>query len=340
MSQRNSAIPQYVREHVEEFERARNLSEPAVYASMLAHRALQDSPSEIPPALTALDARNDPAMRPFDRATNWLRKLPVNPKSFDDVFATHAAHDPTGEADRVPEQWRHHDPVTHMVEIPVLHDYPVQTRDAEHESRSAYVTAMTSLEEGRQHHPHGFTSAVPRPFIPEGRHYPSGEPESTFALKTVPREYANTDYAQSPARYLTPGQPLMNRIGRPLDDGESAYATAISHELFDEQGRLLNHLPAPVQKPQASQERLTALQAMEQFQLQEDREDREQFTPTPRAHFRPEPDQPSYAVEQSLISHAPSQGNQNHLLRKPSFNLQRIPLGPPSGPGIDNASNI
>ncbi|KAJ3864957.1 hypothetical protein EV359DRAFT_63554 [Lentinula novae-zelandiae] len=292
-SQRNSAIPQYVRERIEEFERARNLSEPAGYASMLAHRALQDSPSEIRPALSALDARNDPDMRPFDRASNWLRELPVNPKSFDDVFPTHAAHDPTGEADRVPEQWRH--PVTHMVEIPVLHDYPVRARDAEDEGRSAYVTAITSLEEGRQHHPHAFTSAVPQPFTPEGRHYPSGEPKSTFAVKAVPQEYANTDQAQSPAR-LTPGQPLMDRIGRPLDDGESAYATAISHELFDEQGRLLNYLPAPVQKPQASQERLTALQAMEQFQLQEDREDREQFTPTPRAHFRPEPGQSSYAT--------------------------------------------
>ncbi|KAJ3846452.1 hypothetical protein EV368DRAFT_89010 [Lentinula lateritia] len=299
-SQRNSAIPQYVREHIE-FERARNLAELAGYASMLSHRALQDSPSKIPPALTALDARNDPDMRSFDRATNWLRELPVNPKSFDDVFATHAAH-----------------------------DYPVQKRDAEHESHYAYVTAMTSLEEGRQHHLHEFTAAVPRPVTPEGRHYPSGEHESTFAVKAVPRESANIDQAQSPARYLTPGQPLMNRIGRPLDDGESAYATAISHELFDEQGRLLNHLPAPVQRPQTSQERLTALQATIQFHQQEDREDREQFTPTPRAHFRPGPGQSSYAVEQSLISQAPSQGNQNHLLRKPSFNLERIPLGAPS----------
>ncbi|KAJ4479089.1 hypothetical protein J3R30DRAFT_3702144 [Lentinula aciculospora] len=313
-------IPPWNQARIEDFKRESKVPDSTGHRS---HQTLHDSPSVSGYATTVLDARNDPDMRSSERAANWLRNLPDNSHSFEDAFTTRVAHHPTGETARVPEQWQN--PAIHMAQI--------REDGTEHESRSlsAYVTALTPHEGDS---PYNIPTAVHRPVTLQGH----DEYEALHRGPANINYYTPSVTQQQPhdSRYLVPGQPLQ--VGHFLEDGESAYTTAVSHDFFNnEQGRLSNRAPPPVQKPRTPQEHLAA----HQFGYHDapNLYDFGQTTPTPRAPYGHEHPQSSFAVEP--MSQAPSQsiqGHDNDHVRLPSFNFEHIPPRPNVGE-VDNPPN-
>ncbi|KAJ3983033.1 hypothetical protein F5890DRAFT_249578 [Lentinula detonsa] len=143
-------------------------------------------------------------------------------------------------------------------------------------------------------------------------------------------------------RLHTPGQPLMRQVGPALDEGESGtYASAISHEQSNEQGRVLTRMSTPAQASDGHEERAAAnqpkdpdAQAREVMRQPESPHSFAQSTPTPKAYLRPDVAQASYPINKSAALQEPSQPNHyNYYVRPPLFNPERV-----STPNFDASS--